>query len=174
MEEEYREYYIDGYGCVYVNNLGTVVKNKKGIPLSFREDGDGYYFIRVCWGGKTNGKSNHTYQRRVHRLVAECFIDNPKDYREVNHIDGNKHNNCIDNLEWCTRSYNVKHAFDHNLKTPSYGENNGRAKLTKEQVLEIRKLYQNGDKTIYRIAKDYGMSWSMIKLIVNNKNWINI
>lgn len=66
MEEEYREYYIDGYGCVYVNNLGTVVKNKKGIPLSFREDGDGYYFIRVCWEVKL------TVRATIH-IREECI-----------------------------------------------------------------------------------------------------
>ena len=170
MEEIFRKFYIEGYRYIEVNNLGTVVKNKKGVPLLFRQDSDGYYFIRVHWGGKKKPTSR-TYQRRVHRLVAETFIDNPNNYKEVNHIDGNKHNNSVKNLEWCTRSHNVKHAYDNNLKHGSCDEDNGRAKLTSEQVKQIREIYNGKNVSIYRLAKDYNMSWSMIKLIITNKNW---
>ena len=173
MEEIFRKFYISGYGYIEVNNLGTVVKNKKGVPLLFRQNSDGYYFIRVHWGGKKKPTSK-TYQRRVHRLVAETFIDNPNNYKEVNHIDGNKHNNSVENLEWCIRSHNVKHAYDNNLKHSSCGEDNGRAKLTSKQVKQIREIYNSKNVSIYRLAKDYNMSWSMIKFIVTNKNWQNV
>ena len=57
---------------------------------------------------------------KVHRLVAETFIPNPDNLPEINHIDGNKLNNHVSNLEWCTRSHNVKHSFDTGLKQPHY------------------------------------------------------
>ncbi len=53
----------------------------------------------------------------IHRLVAAAFVENPHGYRYVNHKDGDKLNNSADNLEWCTQSYNIKHAYDLGLRT---------------------------------------------------------
>ena len=69
----------------------------------------GYKFV-----GLSNEKGRKN--KMIHRLVAETFIDNPKNYKEVNHIDGNKSNNRIDNLEWCDRKHNVLHSYQLGLK----------------------------------------------------------
>lgn len=69
---------------------------------------NGYMEVNLSKDGTTNMKL-------IHRLVAIAFIQNPNNYEEVNHIDGNKKNNTVDNLEWCTRNYNLKHAYNYGL-----------------------------------------------------------
>lgn len=84
-----------------------------------------------------NRKSRYLLYRKypIHRLVAEYFIPNPENKREVNHIDGNKHNNRADNLEWATTSENRIHAFKNKLELPSYGMNGKHhTKETKERI----------------------------------------
>ena len=89
----------------------------------------GYLYVNLCKGGKPKNFF-------VHRLVALCFIPNPENKPEINHIDGHPLNNHVSNLEWCTRSENVQHAFDTGLMPQ--GEDNLKALLSNEQVRYIR------------------------------------
>lgn len=148
-----------------VNELGDVKSLNTGLLLKQRLDSDGYLSVTV---GREKRAS-----RRIHRIVAEVFIDNPNNYKEVNHIDGVKTNNSVINLEWCTRSHNVKHAFDNNLKPKPKGEKNGRSKLVNSDILEIKDLIKNGF-TRYEIAKMYGVSWTAINFVHQNKTWKHI
>lgn len=89
----------------YLINEDGEVKNKKKDKLlkpRRKNKGQGYYEVVLYKNGKPHYKS-------IHRLVAENFIDNPHNYPIVNHIDGNKINNHVSNLEWCTVSYNTYH-----------------------------------------------------------------
>ena len=70
---------------------------------------NGYVCIKLYLHG-----SKKTLSTFVHRLVAQTFIDNPNNYDEVNHIDGNKENNCADNLEWCTHKQNIDRYYEDN------------------------------------------------------------
>ena len=106
--------YIDGYGKDYrISNLGRIesLKFKKPKILSPTDNGKGYLII----GLSKNNKRKNYY---MHRLVATAFIENPNRYKEINHKDNNVQNNCTENLEWCSRSYNVKYSFDKGTHKP--------------------------------------------------------
>lgn len=92
-----------------VSNTGKVKNVKTGNELKQVENKQGYMTVGLCQNGK---KACF----RVHRLVALMFIENPENKPEVNHIDGNKHNNNVDNLEWNTRKENDSHARENGLK----------------------------------------------------------
>ena len=105
---------IEGTNSKYeVSNFGRVRTNgqRPGL-LTLTKQPSGYRYAMI---ELSNGKKRNC---RVHRLVAQYFIPNTDNLREVNHKDGNKDNNRADNLEWCTRSHNVKHSFDTGLKKP--------------------------------------------------------
>lgn len=87
---------------------------KKGVIKTPKENKDGH--MRV-WLSKDSKKTPYF----VHRLVAEAFIPNPEKHPVVNHIDGDKRNNSVGNLEWCTRSHNDKHAFQTGLRRVTDG-----------------------------------------------------
>ena len=105
----------------------------------------------------------------LHRLLAETYIENPENLPYVNHIDGNKLNNALDNLEWCTSSYNQKHAYSNGLKSVD-GELNPRDILSEEEVLTIYKRLLRKESTI-GIAREYNVSKSCISSIKSKKNW---
>lgn len=111
----------------------------------------------------------------VHRLVAIAFIPNPRNKPEVNHIDGDKENNSLSNLEWCTSEENKSHAFVNDLSHQVSGEKHVCAKLTKEQVIEIRSKFSKGEyKNQTNVAKIYNVNRSTIWSVVNNKNWKSV
>lgn len=94
-----------------VRSVGTHVN--KGIrELIQKTDRYGYRIVTIYYDEKRKS-------RTVHRLVASAFIPNPEALPQINHIDGNKENNNSSNLEWCSASHNIKHAFDMGLKEKS-------------------------------------------------------
>lgn len=114
--EEWRV--IEGTNGRYeVSNTGKVRSmnyHKTGLVKELKQKIDKYGYCTVIL--HINGKQKYP---SVHRLVAKAFIPNPDNKPQVNHISGNKKDNSIDNLEWCTVSENVKHAFDIGLKEKS-------------------------------------------------------
>lgn len=156
------KYAITTDGRVYSHSrVDDTGRLRKGRWLKSNVDGYGYLQVSLFSGGV--GKKH-----KVHRLVAEAFISNPQLCSQVNHISGIKTNNDVSNLEWVTAQQNILHAFTNGLMSAN-GENNGRSKLTMDQVKEIRSC-KSMTKT--SIAKKYGVSPSTISDIVNNKTWI--
>lgn len=113
-----------------------------------------YKRVTLCCDGKLIHKS-------VHRLVAEAFIENNRiDRDQINHKDGDKTNNSVENLEWCTNKENIDHSVRMNLINPNppKGENAVFAKLTDNQVCMMRQLYSEQNYEISKLAKDYGVT----------------
>ena len=110
------------------------------------------------------GRGHYT---SLHRELALVFIPNPLNLPEVNHKDGKKYNNDLNNLEWCSRSQNMNHACD--LKLCASGEEDSTAKLTNKQVIEIKEKYSSGKYSQRKLGREYKVHQSTIYLIVNNK-----
>ena len=127
-----------GYeGFYQVSNLGRVKsldkhdrcgRFKEGKIKVIGDNGNGYCVVNLKVDGKQQMKT-------VHRLVATAFIPNPNNLSEINHIDGNKKNNTISNLEWCDRSKNVKHAIKNKLQT-NFGQR-------KVMCVELNKVFNS-------------------------------
>lgn len=166
MQEEWRP--IADYEGYLISNFGRVKSFKKGneIILAMWSNKDGYLCVNFWKDGKR-------HNIKVHRIVAMTFINNPDNLPEVNHKDGNKANNFVENLEWTTRAQNIRHAFDTGLSAPLCGERNGRHKLTQSDVDEIRKTYIKGSRVFgsRALAKKYGVTNKVICDIINNKKW---
>jgi len=112
--------------------------------------------------------NNNKKQKYIHRLMAIEFIPNPDNYPQINHKDGNPRNNALDNLEWCTAQQNVYHAASV-LKTVG-GENNGKSKLTENQVRRIRWLHTQG-LSYSKISTIFNVTVPNISTIVRRKTW---
>lgn len=127
MIEEWKD--IKGYEGLYqVSNLGRIKSlsrnNTKGKILKLTKDKRGYYFV-------TLSKNNVVEKVMIHRVVAKIFLLNTENKSQVNHIDGNKTNNCVENLEWCTPKENIRHAWDNGLCRMTINHINSAKKIGK-------------------------------------------
>jgi hypothetical protein len=176
MKEVWKD--IVGYeGSYQISNKGRVKSLKR---IIYRSDG-----VKQSYGGllKTQYKSKRGYmisslckngksqKSKIHRLIAIHFIPNPDNKPKINHIDGNKLNNNLDNLEWCTDMENSQHAWKTGL-IDNKGSKNGMSKLTKSEVLNIRNL--KGKITYREIAEKHNISNANAWLIANKKRWKHI
>lgn len=173
MIEVWKE--INGYeGKYQISNFGNVRGIKKNL-LKCHINNWGYYAISFLYKNK---RKTHL----IHRLVAEHFIKKINGKFYINHIDGNKLNNTIGNLEWVTHKENVNHAIeigltnDRNLKNSKRmkrlnSENSHNAILREKDVLTIRKLYKTKMYTQKQLGEKYNVCRSTIGKIVTFKNW---
>lgn len=126
----------------------------------------------TCFGYQRIGLCKDSKQRwfYVHRLVANAFIENKANLPQLNHIDENKLNNAVSNLEWCTSEYNIN--YGHRTEKVSH-ENHFNAKLTSAQVEEIRKKYKKGvhGRGTYVLAREYGIGTSQVHRIIKGESW---
>lgn len=151
---------IKGYEGLYtIREDGLVTTIATGNERRAKDDGHEY--LRI--GLNKDGVCSKHY---LHRLLAEAFIDNPESKRTVNHVDGNKRNNSVDNLEWATYSENNQHAHDNGLtKAPK-----AHMKLDESDARLIKELKSAG-MTNTLMAKLFGVSQVSISQIVTGKTF---
>lgn len=137
---------------------GQVINRKTKRVLKPQPNNKGYLRVMIC------GKKYF-----VHRLVAEKYIPNPENKKQVNHKNGNKLDNSVNNLEWVTNQENRDHAVKNKLHLQ--GEDCPWSKLTSQQVIEIR---NNNTKTVAELAQFYNISEATIRDILSNRTWKNI
>ncbi len=166
---------VDYEGSYQVSNLGRIkslyrkVRHKNNSLRTLKE--------RILKPGKTTKgymqvmlhKDGKGKQSKVHRVVAIAFIKNTESKPQVNHINGIKTDNHVDNLEWCTQSENMVHSIENGLKDYKFmtGENNMNTHLSFKDVSEIRK----SNKCVAGLAKEYNVSKPTIRSIIQNKTW---
>jgi len=153
--KDFEDYQVSNLGNVKITANEATRKERVLKPLI---TGRGYYRVALY-------KNTKPYFKSIHRLVAEYFIPNPDNKKQVNHLDGNKENNRVDNLEWCTYRENVNHAIENKLS--ACGERNGNSKLTQIQVNEIR----NSGLSSKELALYFNVHVSTINRIKRKEGW---
>lgn len=159
---------IQGFENYEVDELGQIwslpKKTRKGIRMikALKHPKTGYMYVDLCKDGKVK-------KFTVHRLVALNMIPNPENKLQVNHINGDKTDNRVVNLEWNTRSENQKHSITTGLRSAK-GIKNSQAKLTEQDVISIRQSSERG----YILAKKYNISQSTIVDIKKHRSWTHI
>ena len=116
MKEIWKD--ISGYKGLYqISNKGRVKSFRQNSPRVLKNNDNGNGYLIVHFKVKNIRKPKY-----IHRLVSVAFIINTYNKQEVNHKDGNKHNNSVNNLEWCTRSENIRHSFRTGLRKAPIGQ----------------------------------------------------
>lgn len=167
---------IRGYEGLYeVSDMGRVRsldrvcsdgKRRKGRILRQGDNSDGYLLAKLSHRGTVKTKTTHS-------LVAEAFIGRRPGKGQVNHINGKRADNRVDNLEWVSRSQNMLHAYRVLGSASNVGERNPNTKLDKLAVIEIRVAHAAG-ASYSELAERHGISGSHVRNIVTRENWKHI
>jgi hypothetical protein len=157
---------IEGYEGLYqISNLGRVKLIKSGKIINSTLGFNKYYLITL----RKNGKPKSF---RLHRLICQSFIDNLENKPYVNHKNGIKTDNSLENLEWCTPRENIIHAKKLGLMRYVKQENHGSSKLTKKDVYKIK--YELSHINSSKVAKIFKISISNVSRIRNNILWKDV
>ena len=176
-KERFKQVVFDGFHSSYlVSTYGRVVSTEyRGVKgrvavLKPKLTANGYHNLVLVI-------NNIKKTLLVHRLVGLMFIWNPdpENYTQINHMDGNKINNHISNLEWCTAEQNIHHLYQHNLKKNILkGEDITDSKFTERQVKKVCELLEEGVISLKEIAKRTGVSYDMVRNIKSHHSWKHI
>lgn len=158
-------YEISNFG--EIRGIDRISGKRKGIIkgklLKQTINHKGYLEVRLT-------KNSKSIYKIVHRLVALNFIHNPLNLPQVNHIDGIKTNNFVNNLEWVNNSQNQLHAYKTGLQPSRKGENNNNASISNEEVTNIKELYNSG-QSIRDISINIDIPLGKIRSIIYKRSW---
>lgn len=164
---------IPGFEGKYeVSNFGevrTLYFNKK-ILKQIRKYCTINYFYLFC----VLLDNKKPIKKKIHRLVALAFLENPHEYECVLHLDNDTTNNKLENLMWGSKKMNAEQKVRDGRHVPMKGELHGLSKLTDKDVIEIKNKYIPRKYTLNKLAKEYNVSFSLIHKIVSNKSWKHI
>lgn len=171
MEKEIWKDVSGWIGLYKVSNLGRVksLKRPEKSILTPVVESMGYHVVRFYYKG-------NFARPRIHRLVANAFLDNPLNKPFVNHKDGHKTNNKVSNLEWCTAKENSIHAYKKGLSKGTFqlGEKSLNAKMTENKVKKIRKEYKIRKTSCVKLGEKYGLSAGSIWQILKRQTWNHV
>jgi len=165
MKEEWKV--LDSFPNYKISNTGKIISLKFNKEIGKKSNYNNGY-ITVTLRGTNENKSLYK-----HRLVAQLFIPNPNNKPDINHIDGNKWNCSIDNLQWVTKSENTQHAVSNGLLKVR-GSDNRQSILTEEDVVYIKKNYKPRIVTMKELADKFNVKTVTIDKIINGYNWKHI
>lgn len=179
MAEEWRD--ISGtFGKYRVSSLGRVasLKRKEARMLKPYANNKGYLLVKIHYSAR------FVRAKSIHRLVASQFLTKKPEHTQVNHKNGEKTDNNLENLEWCTSSHNIKHAFKTGLRSTSIKQRESHSPLIAMDVQLIREAYWNKKNqamsqkrrpfTISNLAIYFNVGFKTVSNIVNNKTWRHI
>jgi hypothetical protein len=146
-------------------NNGTIRSKKTKRLLTMTPGKNNYIFI--CWTYEDGRRG----RRSVHRIIAEAFIPNPLGLPHINHINLNRQDNRVENLEWCTAKHNIGHSIKLGGINPK-GQFNANAKLTEEQALAIK--YNHPHLNGVEVAAIYGCTRHLVNNIRSGRTWKHI
>jgi len=152
-------YFVDRDGQIYSDHPRRL-KDKGFRAMKLQKHSQGYLFVRLSTDVGCYGKL-------AHQAVMEAFVGSPRDGMMINHKDGDKHNNSLDNLEYVTRRQNEDHAMAHGLKPK--GDRNGASKVTESDVRHILCTPLSISNT--KLANDVGLTRSQVSRIRRGKSW---
>lgn len=158
----YQEKFIEGYPSYKITSDGRVLSRFKGNSKVMSDEWHelkqvydkscGYMLVTLC-RGRGQGRQN----KRVHRLLMEAFVPNPHNYLHINHIDGDKLNNSLDNLEWCSPKYNTQHAINMGLHNPKQQSSNRAVIQMDENFNEIAEF-----TSLHEVTVKTGIAWQNV------------
>ena len=158
------QYQIPKAGCI--KRLATVGTDGRELPeIELKQGVDSYGYKKVAIFNK---------RKFVHRLLAITFIPNPENKPQVNHINGIKADNRLSNLEWATRSENIRHAYANNLIMPKRGGGHHMTEYNDCDILIIKKILDTGVVTPVELAKLCGMAPRTMYNIKSGATWTHI
>ena len=165
---------VVGYEGIYTVSSNGFIRSGRTRIMKLINTTRGYKCVTLYYGNKDKkGKCRNRKNHYVHRLVAYAFIPTVDGLNDINHKNGIKTDNRVENLEWTNPALNQKHAIDTGLKKPLFRGKNGMTKLTNIDVDYVIKKISCAEATPKQLSELFKVTSSLIRKIYRDKGIIN-